>query len=323
MTFILNNFLGLKILTAETLREARKSQDLKRIDLVKIKKYSKTGFWRPEKISWRIMINSQPIIQQISSQRARKQIKRDNQKIKTKGIEIKNIFPLTEKLFQDWRQLYCRKIKEKRLGRLLIKANWLKERQKLGKKIGAILAIWRGKIIGGNIFFLYSSKLSIGYGVSQKIPHLAGGLGLLIDYYSLNYAQERNYHQVSLGQDTNLYGFHLSTGLLAYKAKLGFKPYPAPKTEWRSLYFLNWDKFNGPVMFFTNNKGAKNKTNLILENLSSSSDKSMVDFSFLNKKMKIQQLPKQTVKLRHRKILMNRLISGDKLIRKIVLKKKK
>lgn len=264
------DFLGLKILRGETLEEIKASTNLlKGVDLVEIfsqadsrqkflqsKKYlgGRAGFWRPRKVVWRMKIGSEPIISQIRSKRARKQIRGDEKKLKAKGIEIKTFSHLDQSLFEEWRNLYGRKIDSKKKGRILVGQNWLSKREKKGKKLGAALAFQEGKIIGGNLFYQIRKTLSVAYGITERIPGLAGGLGLLLDYYSMVYAQALGCQAISLGQDTNLYGFHLSPGLLFYKVKLGFKPVPATKTGWATTYFLNFERFGEEVMFFGDGK---------------------------------------------------------------------
>jgi hypothetical protein len=244
------DFLGLNIFKADGLEETKKTPGLADFDLVELSPKLAEGFWRPLKISWRMEITDRPIIEQIRSKRARKQIRSDEKKLASLGIEIKIIPELSEEIFRQWLSLYEEKMKEKEKGIVVIGPNWLKN--KISRRIvfGAVLAYCQGQIIGGNLFHRIKDRLSLSYGVAERTEGLIGGLGLLLDYYSLLHAQKSGFKLISFGQDENFYGFHLSSGLLFYKAKLGLKPVPAYKTAWATTFFLNLAKFDEQLLFF-------------------------------------------------------------------------
>ncbi|OGM33287.1 hypothetical protein A3D00_00165 [Candidatus Woesebacteria bacterium RIFCSPHIGHO2_02_FULL_38_9] len=246
---------GLKTLFTYKLTGAAEDPQIKNVDVVNVLNPVKDGFRRPYKITWRKSLTSDPVITQIRSKRARKQIKSDIDKITGLGIKIITVSGISEKLFSQWIRLYKKIISAKKLGFVVIGKDWLTKKRKKGKKTGAVLAVKENKIIGGDIFFEVNKILGVGYGIAEKIPELSGGLGLLLDYYFLEYAQSLGYKEVSFGQDTNLYGHDLSIGLLTYKSKLGLIPKPSLKTYWVSTYFLNFEKFEGPLMFFTGKNG--------------------------------------------------------------------
>ncbi len=253
----------LKSLFASKLIEAQKSPELIEADIVNIIGKVPGGFWRPLKIAWRKKITEKPMINQIRSKRAQKQIKSDIKKLLQLGIEIKTLAEIDQELFEQWLNLYKKIINEKKGGHLVIGGDWLRQKNKQGKKVGAVLALRNKKIIGGNLFFKLGNRLCVGYGVGERIEELAGGLGLLMDYHSLLYAQEKNYKEISFGQDTNFYGSDLSSGLLFYKAKLGFSPVMANKTYLVTTFFKNFDRFEDEIYFFT---GEQNLTlNVILK----------------------------------------------------------
>ena len=243
---------GLRVLFVKKLVDAKKSPDLEKADIVNVVKNTGSGFYRPVSISWRKNINlDMQILEQIPSKRARKQIRSDMGKIRNLGIEIKIFDEIADGDFDKWQNLYRKIIESKERGEVMIDKKWLGEKKKKGKKIGAILAVKDGEIIGGDLFFEVNGRLGVGYGVAERIGGLAGGLTLLLDYFFLEYAKNHGYQEVSFGQDTNLYGYDLSTGLISYKFKLGFHPVPANKTYWVSTYFQNISKFAGGASFFT------------------------------------------------------------------------
>ena len=226
----------LNILSVPKLVVLEKEPDIEKADLINVIGQVEGGFYRPMKIAWRKELNNEPIIDQIRSTRAQKQIRVDLKKIAPLGIKVKILPEINQELFEQWLNLYQKIIGNKRGGHLVIDREWLQEKQEKGKKVGAIMAFKNHQLIGGDLFFEVAGRLSVGYGISEKIKGLAGGLGLLLDYCFMEYAQKEGYKEVSFGQDTNLYGHELSSGLLAYKTKLGFYPVPANITYWAVSY---------------------------------------------------------------------------------------
>ena len=254
---------GLKTLFTYKLLGAREDLKLGSCDMVNVLGSTDSGFRRPYKICWRKdLADNIPIIGQIRSKRARKQINSDIRRLSLLGIEIKTIPEINQKEFSEWLGIYKKIISSKEKGFVLLDNNWLKRKIEKGKKAGAIFAYRNGNIIGGNVFLEINKILGVGYGVSEKIPEFTGGLSLLLDYFFLEYAQKAGHFKVSFGQDTNLYGHDLSVGLLAYKAKLGFTPFKANKTYSVTTYFLNFEDFDDSIMFFSE-KGNDLELNVI------------------------------------------------------------
>src|SRR4030066_505600 len=243
---------GLNVLYTDTLAEVNLSQDLVKADIINVVVKNKSGFRRPVDIAWRkSILNNTPIIDQIYSKRARKQLKSDINKMSQLGVEIKKISEIDNEIFEKWLDLYTKIISEKEKGEVIVKKDWFEKKKEKGKKVGAILAYENGVLIGGGLFFDVNGILCEGYGISEKITGLSGGLSQLIDYYFLNFAKENKYSEVSFGQDTNFYGYDLSAGLINYKAKFGFSPIVAKKTYFVNTLFLNFDKFENNIMFFS------------------------------------------------------------------------
>jgi len=251
----LQNEYGLEVLYADTLIEAKTSPDIAKSDIVNVVARTRQGITRPYKIAWRkcIDINSR-ILDQIPSKRAKKQIKVDIEKIKEKGIEIKVIDKINDEIFKSWLNLYEKIISKKEMGTMIVKKDWYDEKKKKGKKVGGVFAYQGNKMIGGELFFEVGKVLCEGYGVSERLKDLSGGLTLLMDYYFLQYAKDNNYQEVSFGQDTNFYGYDLSEGLITYKAKLGFVPKVPCKTYLVDTFFLDFTKLKGEIKFFRQEK---------------------------------------------------------------------
>lgn len=246
----LTDKMGLKILSTKKLKDAAKSPDLPKADIINVIRKAREGIERPLDIVWRKHIGISPILGQIKSKRARKQIVSDTAKIEKMGITVRLIEEIDEPLFKRWLSLYGSIIGSKEKGQILISWDYLKNKKIEGKKVGLILAEKGTEIIGGEIFLEKNGILGIGYGVSGKVEGLSGGLTLLMDYKFMEYAQSKKYTDVSFGQDDNFYGYDLNPGLILYKAKLGFTPEIAKRTYWATTYFRDFKKINDPIMFF-------------------------------------------------------------------------
>src|SRR6185369_7235513 len=231
---------GLKVLWIDKLIN-KKPEDSP--DIINVYGELKSGFRRPNKVSWRKILDDKPAIEQINSKRARKQIIGDTNKLSKLGIEIKIIKDIQEQVFQEWLLLYKKIISAKERGDVLLNEKYLKDKKELGKITSGIFAYQNGKMVGGELFSDKNGILGIGYGIAERFDELNGGLTLLMDFEFIKYAQENGYKEISFGQDTNLYGHDLSIGLITYKAKLGFTPKLANKAYWFNTFFVNTEKF--------------------------------------------------------------------------------
>lgn len=238
-----------------------KNVDFESIEILNIISDTGKGIRRPVKVAWRKKITDEPILDQIPSKRARKQIKTDIKKLGVLEIKMKIIEDLDEKTFLDWLEIYKKIISEKRHGHVAIDESWLEKKKNLNKKVAGTFIYKDDVLVGGQLLTEVKGILGVGFSASKRLEGLAGSLTLLMDYGFLEYAQKKGYKEVSFGQDTNLYGKALSTGLISYKLKLGFLPQPANKTYWVSSYFINISKFKEPIMFFG---GESSKLELII-----------------------------------------------------------
>ena len=242
---------GLNVFWARKLLDLEDEEQKNKIDLVNFIGEREGGLVRPVKIRWRKKIDPKiPVISQIRSKRARKQILADLKKLDLLEIKIKVVDEIDEQTFLEWLSLYKALMVEKGGGSEKMSQEWLGKKNSEGKKVGAILAFKDGKIIGGDLFFEKNGILSVGYGVAKKEESLTGGLMMLIDYAFLEHARSLGFKEVSFGQDTNFYGQELSTGLILYKAKLGFTPEVANRSFMVTSYLIKKDKLGQELVFF-------------------------------------------------------------------------
>lgn len=243
---------GLKVLTAKRIKNVLKIEDLEsKADIVNTLTDQGEGIRRPLKVAWRMKLDpNKSAIDQIKSKKTREQIAYDLGKLNELNIKIDIVKNLAQKDYENWLSLYTSFVNDKFNIVPSIGVNWLKEKQEKDIKVGAVMAYRDGKLIGGEIFTENKNKLSIGYGFSQRFEKLRGDLMLLMDYKFVEYALELKLPEISFGQDTNLYGTDLSSGLIMYKSKIGFSPVPANKTIWVNTYVVNKENIKKDLMFF-------------------------------------------------------------------------
>ncbi len=92
-------------------------------------------------------------------------------------------------------------------------------------------------------------RYSIGF--CATTPELRACIGsaqllMILKLVEISVAEGRA--RIGYGTDTNLYGHHLSMGLLAYKLSLGFTPMPKGGLELTK--FVRWTSLPEPIAFY-------------------------------------------------------------------------
>ncbi len=248
---------GIKSLFVNKAVNAKGVDTFMEADIVNAYALARGGFRRPYKIAWRMKLDPTLSALEHLSTKQNQSIRYDLQKITQTGIKIDKISRINNSIYQEWLELYKQIINSKEKGVTVIDKNWFEDKYKQGKEVGAVLAYKDGKLLGGNLLTTLTDVMVIGYGVAQRLPDLRGGLGLLLDYYSIEMALEQGFEQLSFGKDDNLYGAHLSVGLLKYKTKLWLTPKAANKTYWLTTFFKNFDKFENEIAFLAQNEAGE------------------------------------------------------------------
>lgn len=208
------------------------------------------GFVRPQKISWRAHLdNLSDPIQVVKSKKLRKSLAKWERQLSSVGLTVSVSQDLTDEEFEEFLVLYRKLVGQKQRANIALSSSWLEKKREQGKNVGAIFVYKGEKLLGGNLVIFGQKWLIVGYGVARKIENL--NLGALLDYLTIKYGSEKGYKTVSFGRDTNLYGFHLSTGLFSYKARLGLTPEPNKKAGVVTTKFLSFEKFDERVLFLT------------------------------------------------------------------------
>ena len=253
---MVNDFLGLKIAEISKVKDL---EDAKKIapDIINIKGINEHfGFIRPEKVGWGMNIEGGDTIKTIRSGRLQKHLKSWLLNMNKFGLTYEVIDSLSSKDYTLWFKKYYDLLSSKEKANIQINPGWLSYKKKMGKNIGGIFLFKDKKFIGGNIFISSDEKITVAYGVIDKLKNPNWSLGALVDYLSLKYASDHGFKRIGFGQDNNLYGHHLSSGLLQYKLNFGMLPGYKEKVEIFSTKFVKMEKFNDPVAFLgiKNNK---------------------------------------------------------------------
>ncbi len=251
------SFFDFKIANLKSLEEA-KEIDLGRFDLVNVCSHLDFGFWRPQKIIWRLKLDNPDPFSYILSKKERKKIRKLLKKADFK-VEIK--IPLEQDLFLKWLEIYKKVIGQKKRGVVKIDGSWLAEKKEKKQLTGGIFVFKNDKLKGASLFvepedekrcfsFAYSA-----YGTEGGDYH---SYRSLVEYYFIRKGIEEGCKFLGHGKDTNLYGMHLSTGLFEFKSRYGYKPnpYKDKETPFVTTFFINREKFFKEALFvyFKNRK---------------------------------------------------------------------
>lgn len=194
-----------------------KDLDLSPYDLVISKDELENSLKYPTKIIFEMDVPSdleEFINSYESSKRSsiRKRIRTTNEKLDALFLD-----PIDEVHFKEWEEGYKHFINSLGEGHNYIDENWLKEH------IDNHFAIFftnkeTGKIEGGSLIkkFQETAKLSMSFAWYSDLAKEIGASTALITKL-IDFAISNNYKIISFGQDTNIYGGHLSIGLEEFK----------------------------------------------------------------------------------------------------------
>ncbi len=208
------------------------------------------GFVRPLKVSWRAYIQEyDDLFQFIKADRLKKSLKKWFREYKEEGISIEYVHDLSLDQYDTWLTKYSSLLSEKERPNLKITQEWYLEKKQAGKTLGAVFLYQDGEFIGGNVCVIEAERLSVGYGVVEKRAGTSFNMGAFVDFATLMFARDLKKEYVSFGQDTNLYGHHLSTGLLSYKSRFGLTAVPVAKSGIVTTKFIHFEHFVDTIAF--------------------------------------------------------------------------
>ncbi len=267
---LLQDFLGLKVGEIPSPGYLKSAQDLG-ADIVNLTGIDEGfGYVRPDKIVWRMDLTKNSPIACVRSKRLKKHLKNWILNMDKYGLKHEIIMQLSSKQYILWFNKIFSLLSSKEKANIKINPNWLTYKMKIGKKVGGIFLYKGKKFLGGNIFTYSDEKFSVGYGAVSKIKNPNWSLGAIADFLSAECAAKLCYKSISFGKDNNLYGYHLSTGLLQYKLNFGLVPSYKSTAEIYSTKIISADKFANSIAFL----GVRNGKSVfyVLEKVSTSDD---------------------------------------------------
>jgi hypothetical protein len=256
------NFVGAKIATFKAGEYRTKMEPRLRelgVDLIYIedpgprdleRRTQADGFYlAPNQVIWtRPLMSAQDYMASLNSEQRR----RMKGKLKTSQERVRSeLGPLTEADFAEWYALYDSEVVGRERGRRVIESTWAAEK---GSELQRYQRLFfrdneSGELLGGVILKVEqkTGQLQAPYGAYK---HEARDFNLSIRAFaeSMDIGTARGLKRLSYGMDTNLYGHHLSIGLMEYKSSLGFTP--APSRHRRFIKVLNPDKLNRDYFTF-------------------------------------------------------------------------
>lgn len=155
---------------------------------------------------------------------------------------------LSPNRYSKWHNIYKRKIESFSRGRL----NAPKEPP---KKHFGLYAFEDGNLLGGRIIKEFPEHISASYDAFQTDRKYINELAYAM---MMQEAYQSGKKKVSLGVDTNFYGYHMPPGVYKSKRSFGFSPYPYKKPGSHMFKVTDPSPFTDPYMFLSYD-GSKNR----------------------------------------------------------------
>ncbi|MCW1930495.1 MAG: GNAT family N-acetyltransferase [Candidatus Kerfeldbacteria bacterium] len=183
------------------------------------------GIVQPPRIEW-FMDVTVPTLQQRFVGNHRRKLKKTYEQLATLGITFTYEKHLTEESFLQFLAVYRDVIGHKEHPRFRLTEESYAELSDV--PLSGVWAHRAGVFLGGTIVRDYGNYYALSYSAYPQFDRkeLEVGLGvpLFDQVYQRSAAEGRK--RISYGMDTNMYGFHLSMGLLEYKLSIGCTPAP-------------------------------------------------------------------------------------------------
>ena len=161
-------------------------------------------------------------------------------------VEVRVSDPLSPAQYADFLTLYASAMSEKERGVMKLDSSW---QRKHPHAVG-IFVYYEGKMIAGLLAKKINQRLSVSYSALSR-DFRRNNVYKFLAIRAMGYAKEKGMEEFSYGRDTNLYGHHLATGLYLFKRELNLRPTILPKTNFLLRRFINLEKFQNPVFFFS------------------------------------------------------------------------
>lgn len=274
MPFIIERKIDLTILKVEKEKNIdyikqklkKLSKEIDVIDIInpnkKIRKEFRDFCYRPLKISYIMKTPKSLDIYLASLKRnRRKRILKSFRECEKQGISILKEKELTKESFDLFLKIYKNNLTEKERGIIILKKDWYHKRKDIAC---GVFAKRHNKIIGGILLAKRKNTVSFCFSSSEK-KYFDIGINDYLNINAIMFVKELEYSYIIRGQDTNMYGHHLSPGLYLFKKSLGFQIQPRKKQGFALTKIVNFDNF-GDTIFFVSCKNNDLEGNLFVKN---------------------------------------------------------
>lgn len=207
------------------------------------------GYVRPAKIGWGMDLTKDDPLSSVRAKKLKKHLKTWLNNMSQYGLRYEVKDDITSNEFALWFEKYKSLLSSKEKANIKINPLWITYKKKTGKKVGGIFLYKENKFLGGNVFTMSDDKLTVCYGIVERVKNPYWSFGAIIDYLCIKYAKEKGYNRIGFGQDNNLYGHHLSVGLLQYKLNLGLTPKIKDNATIYTTRLIKADKFKNEIVF--------------------------------------------------------------------------
>jgi len=286
MPFIIERKIDLTILKVEKesnidyIKQKIKalSNEVDIIDIInptkEIRKSFNDFYYRPLKISY-IMKTPSSLDDFLTSlkRNRRKRILKCFRECEKHGITIKKEKILSKENFDTFFEIYKNNMEEKERGIVILERDWYNKRKDIAC---GVFAVKDKKIIGGILLTKKKATVSFCFSSADK-AYFDIGINDFLNVNAIEFTIELGYKYIIRGQDTNLYGHHLSPGLYLFKKSLGFCIQPRKKQGFALTKIVNFDKF-GDVIFFISTKDNKVEGNLFIKDKDINTEDYNADF---------------------------------------------
>ncbi|MHB8154750.1 MAG: ATP-binding protein [Candidatus Omnitrophota bacterium] len=289
----------------DSVNQIRKAEADNDIHMVKVinpseaqaQELSKEGYFlKPSKIAYELDVPTGTVEQAMNEyygrfkSKQRINYKGDVRKIKEaldrKELELVIDEGENPELFKGFLALYEKEMDSKARGRkplidAIRKAGGDPQAYLKNSRMGVYLKK-EGKLVGGIILKKLGSGYSISYAATDsEIRQEVRSMQFFLMQHMIQLSNEKRYTKLGYGVDTNLYGHHLSTGLMQAKIKSGFKPRAANRGDTEMMKITTFGIFDMPMFFYTLGAKGELEATLIADNATKEDVKQFEDVPML------------------------------------------
>lgn len=198
--------------------------DVDAYDLIAVRgKRLHDGIVSSPRIEWFMEVREPTLIERFVGNHRRK-LKRTLEQMSALGITLSTHDNISREQFEKFLSIYRNIIGSKEHARLHLTDSSYDELRE--HPLHAVFAYRDGELLGGTLVRDYGHYYALSYSAYPQFARKELEVGLGAPLFSVVYCRSvaESRHRVSYGIDTNMYGMHLSVGLLEYKLSIGCAP---------------------------------------------------------------------------------------------------